>query len=42
MFVEGGGYNYKGTKIHENQGQGFVSSKHLRDMWYSSCLEAWR
>ena len=41
-FVECRGCNYKGTKIHESQGQGFVSGKHLRNVWCNSCLEAWR
>jgi len=39
-FVECGGYNYKDTKMHENQGQGFISGEHLRNIWYSSYLEA--
>jgi len=41
-FVECGGYNYKGTKTHKNWEQGFISGKHLRNVWCSSCLEVWR
>ena len=41
-FVEGGRCNYKGTKTHKNQEQGFVSGKYLRNVQCSSCLEAWR
>ena len=41
-FVECGGCNYKGTKMHENQRQGFISGKHLRNVQYSSCLEVQR
>jgi len=42
IFVECGGYSYKGTKTHKNQGQGFISGEHLRNVWCSRCLEAWR
>ena len=42
MFVEYRGCNYKDTKTYENQRQGFVSGKHLRNVQYSSCLEVWR
>ena len=41
-FVECGEYNYKGTKMYENQGQGFISGEHLRNVWCSSCLEIQR
>ena len=41
-FVEYGGCNNKGTKAHENWKQGFISGEYLRNMWYSTCLEAWR
>ena len=43
-FVECRKCNYKDTKIHKNQGQGFVSSEQLRNIWCSSCLKAqkWR
>jgi len=41
-FVEYGGCNYKGTKIHKNQRQRFVSGKQLRNVWYRSCLKAWK
>jgi len=41
-FVECRGYSYKGTKTHKNWRQGFISGEHLRNMWCSSCLEAWR
>ena len=39
-FVECGEYNYKGTKMYENQGQGFISGEYLRNVQCSSCLEA--
>jgi len=39
-FVECRGCNYKDTKMHENWEQGFISGEHLRNVWYSSCLEA--
>jgi len=42
MFVECEGYNSKSTKIYENQKQGFISGEYLRNIWSSSCLEAWR
>ena len=42
IFVEYKGYNYKDTKIQENQGQEFVLEEHLRNVWCSSCLKAWR
>ena len=35
-------YNYKDTKIQRNQEQGFVSGEYLRNIWYSSCLKAWK
>ena len=38
-FVKCRGCNYKGTKIHENWEQEFISGEHLRNVWYSSCLE---
>ena len=41
-FVECKEYNYKGTKTHKNQGQGFISGENLINIWYSSCLEVWR
>jgi len=43
-FVECRGYDYKGTRTQENQGQGFLSKKQLLHMWYESCREAkeWR
>ena len=41
-FVEYGGCNYKGTKIHKNQRQRFISGKQLRNVWYRSCLKAWK
>jgi len=41
-FVECGGYEYKGTKIQENQGQGFVSGEQLKNIWCSQYLEAWK
>jgi len=43
-FVECRGYDYKGTKTQENQGQGFLSKKQLSHMWYEGCREAkeWR
>ena len=34
-FVECGGYEYKDTKMQENQGQGFVSGEQLKNIWYS-------
>jgi len=39
IFVEYGGYKYKGTKMQENWGQGFVSGEQLKNIWYSQCLE---
>ena len=41
-FVECRGYEYKGTKIQENQEQVFVSRKQLKNIWYSQCLEVWK
>ena len=41
-FVECRGCNHKGTKMQENQEQGFVSGEHLRNVWCNSCLEAQR
>jgi len=40
MFVECEGYEYKGTKTEENQGQEFISRKQLRNLWCRNCLEA--
>ena len=42
IFVEYRGCNYKGTKMHKNQGQGFISGKHLRNVQCSSCLKVQR
>ena len=39
-FVEYRGYNYKGTKTEENQGQGFLGKMQLCNMWCGSCKEA--
>jgi len=36
------GYEYKGTRTEENQGQEFISRKQLRNLWCRSCLEAWK
>ena len=41
-FVEYGECNYKGTKMHENQTQGFISGKYLRNVQCNSYLKAWR
>jgi len=40
-FVECRGCDYKGTKMEENQGQGFLSKGQLCNMWCGSCKEAW-
>ena len=40
-FVECRGYDYKGTKTQENQGQGFLSKEQLCNMWCGGCKEAW-
>jgi len=32
MFVKYRGYDYKGTKTQENQGQGFVLGEHLKNV----------
>jgi len=42
MFVECGRCKYKSTRTEENQGQGFISGKQLRNLWCGSCLEAWK
>ena len=42
MYVEGGGCNYKGMKIQENQKQGFVSGEQLRNIWCDKYLRAWK
>jgi len=41
MFVECRGCDYKGTKIEENQGQGFLGKVQLRNIWCGSCKKAW-
>ena len=41
-FVECRGCDYKGTNIHKNQGQGFISGEQLRNIWCDSCLKAWK
>jgi len=41
MFVECRECNYKGTKMEENQGQGFLSKGQLCNMWCGSYKEAW-
>jgi len=40
-FVECRGCNYKGMKMEENQGQGFLSKGQLCNMWCENCKEAW-
>ena len=40
-FVEYRGCNYKGMKTQENRGQGFLSKKHLCNMWCGNCKEVW-
>jgi len=40
--VECGGCNYKDTKTYKNQGQGFIPGEQLRNVWYDSCLKAWK
>ena len=40
-FVECRGCDYKGTKMKENQGQGFLSKGQLCNMWCGSCKEVW-
>jgi len=40
-FVECRGCNYKGMKMEENRGQGFLGKGQLCNMWYGSCKEAW-
>jgi len=40
-LVEYRGCNYKGTKIQENQGQGFLSKEQLCNIWCGSYKEAW-
>ena len=42
MFVEYERYEYKGTKTEENQKQGFISGKQLRNLWCGNCLKAWK
>ena len=39
MLVECRGCNYKGTKMQENQGQGFLSKEQLCNMWCGGCKE---
>jgi len=39
-LMECRGYDYKGTKTQENQGQGFLSKRQLLHMWCESCREA--
>jgi len=41
-FVKCGGCEYKDTRTEENRGQGFISEKQLRNLWYGRCLEAWK
>jgi len=41
-FVEYRECEYKSTKTEENQGQGFISGKQLRNLWCGNCLEAWK
>jgi len=43
-FVECCGCDYKGTKMQENQEQGFLSKRQLLHMWCEGCREAkeWR
>jgi len=40
--VECGEYDYKGKKMQENQGQGFISGEQLKNIWCSNCLRAWK
>jgi len=40
-FMECRGCNYKGTKMEENQGQGFLSKGQLCNIWCGNCKEAW-
>ena len=40
-FVECRGCDYKGTKMQENQGQGFLSKEQLCNMWCGGCKEVW-
>ena len=42
IFVECGGYNYKDTKIEENQEQSFISGERLKNVWCKSYLEVWK
>ena len=41
-FVECRGCEYKSTKTEENQEQGFISGKQLRNLQCRNCLEAWK
>jgi len=41
MFVECRGCDYKGTKIQENRGQGFLGKEQLCNMWCGRCKETW-
>ena len=42
IFVECGGYEYKDTKTEENQEQGFLTGKQLRNLWCGRCLKTWK
>jgi len=41
IYVDCGGCEDKGVQTYENQGQGFLLEKQVRNMWCSSCQEAW-
>ena len=40
-FVECRGYDYKGMKMEENRGQGFLGKVQLSNIWCGGCKEAW-
>ena len=40
-YVDCGGYNSRGVQTYENQGQGFLLERQVRNMWCDLCQKAW-